>query len=149
MMTSSNLQPPITLRFELGCASPSKDDFIALVGRAEGGDDDALAELQMLLDRNDTLSEPLQTICCLVERRLIDVAAGSSRPMHGRIARFIAKIRRDFLDGGEDPMEAFLIHRIVVSHLAVQICMKRAAEFVADEERRRRELEVENAKRRR
>jgi hypothetical protein len=118
------------------------------VGRAEEGDDDALEELQRLLDHYDDLSDPLDTIGRLVERHLIGVAAGDSSPLHRRIERFIAKIRHDFLDGGDDPMEAYLIHRIVVSHLFVSICMNRAAEYISADELHQRQRMLDEAKKR-
>src|SRR6185369_8889816 len=134
MTTTSDLRPPITPRIEPPPPYPSQKNFAALVGRAEEGDDDALAELQNLLDHYDALWDPLEMICRLVERHLIGVAAEDSRAKHGQFARFIANVRRDFLDGDGDPLEAFLIHRIVVSCLIVAICKNRAAEDVSADE---------------
>lgn len=148
MTTSTNLRPPIMPRCEAPPPYPSQKDFTALVGRALEGDDKALEELQQLLDHYDDLGQSLDTISRMVERHLIGVAAGNSRPMHGRILRFIAKVRHAFFDGEGDAMEEFLVDRIVVAYLMVHIRKNRATEFVSDEERRRRELALEEANQR-
>ena len=148
MTTTSDIQPPVTPRFEAPPPYPSQKDFAALVGRAEEGDDDALAELQSLLDHYDALWDPLEMICRLVERHLVGVAAGDSRTRHCQFARFVLNVRRDFLDGDGDPLEAFLIHRIVVSYLIVAICKNRAAEVVSADNLCYREQIWESAKQR-
>jgi hypothetical protein len=124
--------------------SPSQDAFIALVGRAEEGDDDALAELQRLLDYDDELCQPLSDISRLVEQRLLGLAAGDSKLMRWKIERFIANFRGGLMDGAGDPIEAFLIHRIVVSYLEVMIRMNDASKLGGTA----RELALERAQRR-
>jgi len=148
MTTPSSLSQSTAPRPGLPPPYPTKKTSPRSSGALSKGTITPLEELQQLLDFYDDLGQSLDTLSRVVERHLTNLAAGSSRPMHARISRFIAGIRRDFLDGDGDAMEAFLIHRIAVSHLIVQICMNRAAEFVSDEELRHREQEVENAKQR-
>ena len=78
MTTTSDLRPSITLRFEPPPPYPSQKDFAELVGRAEQGDDNALEHLQHLLDFYDDLGQSLDTLSRVVERHLINVAAGDS-----------------------------------------------------------------------
>ena len=123
MTTTSDFRPPIMLQIEAPPPYPSQEDFAALVGRAEEGEDDALEHLQRLLDNYDDLGQSLDTISRMIERHLVDVAAGDSRPRHGQIERFIAKVRRGFMNGDGDAMEVFLIHRIIVSHVNVNFLL--------------------------
>jgi hypothetical protein len=107
---------------------PSHDAFNALVGRAEDGDDHAVAELQLLLDRHPSeLCEALSDICFIFERHLIRLAAGDSEPMRWKIESFIAELRAGFMNGAGDPIESFLIHRIVVSYIELVIRRNQAA----------------------
>jgi hypothetical protein len=56
-----------------------------------------------------------------------------------RFGKLIAGVRGELLDGDGDPIEKFLIHRIVASHLEVVIRMNEAAEPISDVPLERRE----------
>src|SRR6185369_14411352 len=97
MTTTSDLSQTTAPPLGLPPPYPNQQRFAEIVGCAEEGDDNALEELQHLLDHHDSLWAPLATMERMVERHLVNVAAGNSQPMRGRITRFIANVRHDLL----------------------------------------------------
>ena len=125
----------------------TRAEFNALVGRAEAGCKLALEQLGRHLDEYPVMSFPLGDICRLIEQHLIELASGDSRLQRFAHTQFLTKARNALLSGDDDPMEKFLVHRIVASQLNCTIRRIEAMTPADADRTRRREVLLEQANR--
>jgi len=127
---------------------PTQAEFFALVVRAEKGSEKAQAELRDLLDSNSELWRPLGDIGNLVERFLIDMASPTSLLMRESLQRRLAEVREQLLNGDKSPLLTFLVHRVLVSWLEVEVRQIQAMLAQGEPMNRKQQRRLDQAQRR-
>lgn len=127
---------------------PTQAEFLALVARAEKGGEKAQAELRVLLDLDSALWQPLGNLGHLVAGHLIDLAAQRSILMRESLRRHLAEVREQLINGGGGPLLAFLVHKVLVSWLEVEIRQIEALQAQGEPASRKRQRRLDLAQRR-
>jgi hypothetical protein len=127
---------------------PTQGEFLALVTRAEKGSDSAQAELRNLLDLNPQLWRPLGDLGNLVEVHLIDLATRTSLLMRESLQRHLADVREQLMNGGSNPLLGFLVHRVLVSWLEVEVRQIQAMQFQGEPANQKYQRRLDLAQRR-
>lgn len=127
---------------------PTQAEFFALVARAEKGSEKAQAELRDLLDSNLELWRPLGDVGNLVEGFLIDMASQSSLLMRESLQRRLAEVREQLLNGDRGPLLGFLVRRVLVSWLEVEVRQIQAMLAQGEPMNRKQQRRLDQAQRR-
>ena len=91
------------------------DDLKALVKRADQGDTQAVAELQRLLNDNQSIWQELGDLARHAEQAQINVAAGDNTLLAESIRHKADSLRRELTALTDSPLERLLIDRVVIS----------------------------------
>jgi hypothetical protein len=127
---------------------PTQAEFLALVGRAEKGSERAQAELRGLLDRNPELWQTLGDLGSLVESYLIDLAAQKSFLLRESVRRRLVEVRDQLRTSDHDPLEEFLVRRVVTSWLEVELRQIQAVQAQGEPMNRKQQRRLDQAQRR-
>jgi hypothetical protein len=127
---------------------PTQAEFFALVNRAEKGSEKAQAELRNLLDLNSELWRPLGDIGNIVEGFLVDLAGQRSFLMRESLQRRLAEVRDQLMNGEKGPLLGFLVHRVLVSWLEVEVRQIQAMLAQGEPANRKLQRRLDQAQRR-
>jgi hypothetical protein len=91
---------------------------LALVERANRGDESAVPGLRRALAEYPALAERLGDLAALAERAVVHLAAGPGLAFREAITRHAAELREELGEAAASPLERLLIRRLVVSWIA-------------------------------
>lgn len=98
----------------------TRQDFVELVRRANGGDQDATSQLRQTLDASPELWQQLGDLAAHAEASLLTLVAGNDLLARESIARKLNALREE-LSGPSPPLlERMAIDRVVIAWLMIQ-----------------------------
>ncbi len=127
---------------------PTRPEFLALVARAEKGSERAQADLRATLDSNPQIWKHMGDLGSLVEGFLVDLAAQKSILLRESFNRRLEESREQLCRPDTGPLERWLVHRVLVSWLEVEVRQIQAMLAHGEPMNRKQQRRLDQAQRR-
>jgi hypothetical protein len=98
----------------------TRQDFVELVRRANGGDQDATSLLRQMLDGAPELWQQLGDMAAHAEASLLTLVAGADRLTRESVVRKLQSLRVELGGPAPSTLERMAIDRVVIAWLMVQ-----------------------------
>jgi len=95
-------------------------EFLALLKRAEQGDESAMPAIREAMKGSPGLWEQIGDLAASAERSLLQVIGGDNLYVREGVQRHLRRLRGDLLGSGSSPLERLLVERIAACWLQLQ-----------------------------
>ncbi len=99
---------------------PSREEFAALVRKANDGDPAAIATMRQTLDNAPEIWRQIGDLGQHAESALLNLVAGGNQLSRESVARNLQRMRTELGEAKAGPLEKLAINRVVISWLQVQ-----------------------------
>ncbi|CAA9529584.1 MAG: hypothetical protein AVDCRST_MAG73-808 [uncultured Thermomicrobiales bacterium] len=106
-------------------------ELTALLQRAAGGDEDALAAARGVLDAVPDGWKTIADLGLQAQRPWVEIASGGDALLREALAHELAAMRRELAGPAASPLERLLAERVALSWLALQVADEEAARSFA------------------
>ncbi|MBD3672779.1 MAG: hypothetical protein HUJ26_04560 [Planctomycetaceae bacterium] len=94
-------------------------DLRLLIKQAEAGDDEALRQLQLLMDGNGSLWQPFGDLSQVVIRQLLDVTVGNNVMAREGLKRQMEEMREELNGESVSPIRRMAVEQVLITWLDV------------------------------